>query len=336
MKKTYLALGAVGGAVGGVIAWKMLTRPRSIYWREVADKVHHAEHSNFAEVDGATVHYQEFGDPSRPTLILIHGYTASTHVWRTVAPMLAEMDFHVIAVDLLGFGYSDKPAWFDYTIDSQARMVMRLMNVLGIGQATLVGSSYGGAVASILTLDYPERVSKLVLVSAVCNDEAKNNPLLRLATVPGVGEVLAPFLLDSKALLKYRMNETFAPENKHLVTQERVDSVHRPLSAADAHHSVLKSARRWRAGRVQRDAHLIDQPTLLIWGEDDSVIPIHNGFKLHREILNSRFVVFRQCGHIPSEEAPDNFVEIVTAFCRDRKGKIEIGDNEQMRLEGAE
>ena len=206
--------------------------------------------------------------------------------------MFAEKGFHVIAPDLIGFGYSDKPAWFDYTIQSQARMIVRLMNVLGIGQATLVGSSYGGAVASELTLDYPERVEKLVLVNAVCNDEIKQNPLLRLAAIPGSAR-LDPFLLDLKFLHKARMKGTFSPENRHLVTPERVESVQRPLNAADAHHSVLQTARNWDANRIEEDAYLINQPTLIVWGEDDTVIPIHNGFTLHREILNSRFVVFR-------------------------------------------
>ncbi len=332
MKKRDLALG-IGGAIGAAIAVKLLTRPSSVSRENFAENVHHSENSHFAEVDGVTVHYQEFGDPTHPTLILIHGYTASTYVWKTVAPMFAENGFHVIAPDLIGFGYSDKPAWFDYTIQSQARMIMRLMNVLGIGQATLIGSSYGGAVASELTLDYPERVEKLVLVDAVCNDEIKQNPLLRLAAIPGVGEALTPFLMDSKILLKSRMKDTFSPENRHLVTQERVESVHRPLSAADAHHSVLQTARNWDANRIEEDAYLINQPTLIVWGEDDTVIPIHNGFTLHREILNSRFVIFPHCGHLPQEEKPDNFVEIVMNFCRSRKGKFQIKENEQMRLE---
>lgn len=332
MKKKDIALG-IGGAIGAAIAVKLLTRNKSVSWANFAEKVPHSENSNFAEVDGATIHYQEFGNPADPTLILIHGYTASTYVWKTVAPMFAEKGFHVIAPDLLGFGYSDKPSWFDYTIQSQARMVVRLMNVLGIGQATVIGSSYGGAVASILTLDYSERVKKLVLVDAVCNDEALDHPLLKLAAVPGIGEALTPFLMDSKILLKSRMKTTFSPANRHLITNERVESVHRPLSAADGHHSVLQTARNWHASRIEEDANLIDQPTLIIWGEDDSVIPIHNGFTLHKEILNSRFVIFRNCGHIPQEEAPDNFVEIVTNFCRDQKGRFELEENEQMRLE---
>src|SRR5258708_23041562 len=168
MKKRNLAI-ALGGAIGAAVAVKMLTRAKSVEWETVADKVAHSDKSHFTEVDGATVHYQEFGDPAAPTLLLIHGYTASTYVWKASAPILAENGFRVIAPDLLGFGYSDKPRWFDYTIESQTRMISRFMNRLGIGRATVVGSSYGGAVAATLSLDYPERVEKLVLVDAVCN-----------------------------------------------------------------------------------------------------------------------------------------------------------------------
>jgi hypothetical protein len=145
--------------------------------------------------------------------------------------VFAEKGFHVLAVDLLGFGFSDKPSWFDYSIASQARMIERLMDRLGIGRATLVGSSYGGAVASSLALDYAERVEKLVLVDAVINDDVKNSSVLKLAAIPVVGEILSPFLLDSKMFLKHRMRNTIAPENHHLITSERIESVRRPLHA---------------------------------------------------------------------------------------------------------
>jgi len=316
MKKKNLAI-AVGGGFGAVVAWKMLTRASEAKWEEAIDKIHHRESSHFAEIDGARIHYQEFGDKSNPTLFLVHGYTASTYVWKTVAPRLAEKDFHVVAADLLGFGYSEKPAWFDYSINSQAAMIIGLMNQLNIESATFVGSSYGGAVSSVIALDYPEKVKKLVLVSAVCNDEAKNNRLLKLTSIRGVGEILSPFLVDSKRFLRYRMRKTIAPVNHHLITEERIEAVRRPLRAKDAHHSVLTSARRWDANRIESDAHLISKPTLLIWGEDDKVIPLHNGEKLHDAIENSRLVVLKNCGHVPPEENPERFVELVAGFCRD-------------------
>ena len=331
MKKRNLALG-IGGALGALVAVKMLTRAKTVEWEKVSEQVLHSENSHFAEVDGITIHYQEFGDPADPTLLLVHGYTASTYVWHSVAPALAERGFHVVAPDLVGFGFSDKPSWFDYSIASQARIVERLMNILGIGRATVVGSSYGGAVSSTIALDYAERVEKLVLVDAVCNDDALAHPLLKLAAMSGIGEVLTSFILDSKAFYKVRMKGTLAPANHHLITPDRIDSVHRPLAAKDAHHSVLATSRNWDACRIQDDAQYINQPTLIIWGDQDTVIPIQNGEKLFSSILNSRFVVFKECGHVPQEEKPALFVDVVSEFCRDRKGKLEDHNVESMKM----
>jgi len=332
MKKRNIPLG-VGGALGALVAAKLLTRAKGINWDEVSAEVPHSENSHFVHIDGAKIHYQEFGDKARPTLILVHGYTASVYVWHAAAPLLADNGFHVVAIDLLGFGYSEKPAWFDYSITSQARMIARFMNRLGIGRATLVGSSYGGAVAATLALDYPERVEKLVLVDAVCNDDLKSHPILKLASVPGVGEMITPFLVDSKRFLRRRMHGTLAKANHHLINKERVASVLRPLKAADAHHSLLATSRNWHAQRIERDAHLINQPTLIVWGEEDTVTLISDGHKLHDSILNSRLVVLKDCGHVPPEERPELFAELVTEFCRDKKGRIETRDDGKMRLE---
>lgn len=293
---------AVTGGLGAAVAVKMLTRPKTVDWNKVAQLVPHSDHSHFVNVDGSRIHYQEFGDRTNPTLLLIHGYTASLFVWHKVAPMLANAGFHVVALDLIGFGYSDKPKSFDYSIPSQARVVSRFMNTLGIGRATLVGSSFGGAVAMTLALDYPEFVEKLVLIDAVINDDVLKRPILRLASVPGLGEIVTPFVVDSKIMLRRRMRGTLAKANHDLITDDRISNVLRPLAAADGHHSVLATSRAWDANRLEKDAQLINQQTLIIWGEEDTVIDIRNGDKLHDAILHSRFVVLKNCGHVPAEE----------------------------------
>ena len=327
MKARNLAL-AIGGGIGAAVAVKMLTRAGTIDWDRVSALVPHSEHSHFVNVDGVRVHYQEFGDAAKPSIILIHGYTASLFVWHKVAPMLADSGFHIVAMDLVGFGYSSKPRWFEYTIAAQARMVSRFMQRLGIGRATIAGSSYGGAVAMTLALDYAPSVEKLILIDAVCNDEVLKHPILRLASVPGVGEAITPFLVDSRRMLRRRMRNTLARANYDLIDSDRVENVLRPLAAADAHHSVLATSRNWRAKRLEMDAHLIDQPTLIIWGEDDKVVGIHNGYKLHDEILHSRFVVLRDCGHVPAEEKSEVVTELVAEFCRDKKGRIREKNSE--------
>lgn len=329
MKKRNIAL-AFGGAVGAAVAVKLLTRPATVEFEKVAGYVPHADKSRFVNVDGIRLHYQEFGDAAAPPMLLIHGYTASVYVWKTVAPMFAEAGYRVIAVDLVGYGYSEKPRWFDYAIQSQARMIERFMDRLGIGRAIVVGSSYGGAVALNLTLDYGERVEKLVLVDAVINDDQKNHPLLRLAAIPGVGEALTPFLCDSRFFLRHRMQGTLAKANHALITKDRIDNIMRPLSNADGHHSVLATSRNWDANRLEQDAHQITQQTLIIWGDSDGVIPIENGYKLHESILNSRFVIFKSCGHVPQEEKSEMFTELVTEFCHDRKGRLSEHEDSQL------
>ena len=124
------------------------------------------------------------------------------------------------------------------------------------------------------------------------------------------------------------MKNTLAPENHHLITKDRIESVRRPTTAADAHRSFLATARSWDACRIQDDAQYINQPTLIIWGEKDTVIPIANGERLYNSILNSRFVVFKNCGHVPQEENPDLFVDLVTEFCQDPKGRIKAKESE--------
>jgi pimeloyl-ACP methyl ester carboxylesterase len=332
MKKRNIAI-ALGGAIGAAVAVKMATRPKTVRWESVSSLVAHSDHSHFTNVDGAKVHFQQFGDESDPAMVLIHGFTASTYVWKSTAPVLADAGFNVIAIDLLGFGYSEKPRWFEYSIEAQARMVSRFMDRIGLGRAIVVGSSYGGAVAATLALDYPERVEKLVLVDSVCNDGPKNHPLMKLAAFPLVGEALTPFVVDSKRFAFSRMHNTLDPASHALITKERVDSVIRPLAAADAHHSVLATSRNWHADRIERDAYLINQQTLIIWGESDSVVPIRDGYSLHDSILNSRFVILPNCGHLPQEEKSDLFCKLVLGFSRDKKGRVENTDDEEMRIE---
>jgi pimeloyl-ACP methyl ester carboxylesterase len=328
MKKRYWITGAVGLVGAGAVAVKMSRRPRDVEWDEHARELHHAERSRFAEIDGVRVHYQEAGPRNAPAVLLIHGFTASNFVWNDVLLPIAGAGFRVIAPDLIGFGFSGKPASGEYTIDAQARMITTLMNQLGIESATIVGSSYGGAVAATCALDYPERVKRLVLVDAVINNHAKGRFLLRLAASPVVGDLVSPLMLGSRRIVQQQLRKGYAPETRHLFDDERAAAHHRPLMAASTQRAALLSLRRWNAGRIEREAHSIRQPTLLIWGEVDPEIPLSHGRRLFETIPDSQFVIFRRCGHMPMEEYPREFTEVLTDFLGDAK-EHEI---ESMRL----
>jgi pimeloyl-ACP methyl ester carboxylesterase len=253
-------------------------------------------------------------------IVLIHGFCASNLVWREILLPLAEAGFRVIAPDLVGFGFTEKPRngeFGAYTIAAQSRMIIRLLDKLGIERATLAGSSYGGAVASFVALDHAERVERLVLVSAVTNDDVKNQRLLRLAAAPVMGDLLSPLMLGSPRLMRWRMRKVYEAGGGPVRTEENMLAHHRPLRYANTHRAVLRTLRRWDATRIEREAANITQPTLLVWGEGDTDVPLKNGFHLHTLLPNSRLIVFRHCGHLPQEEHPREFTEVVMKWITD-------------------
>ncbi|HEY1402585.1 MAG TPA: alpha/beta hydrolase [Pyrinomonadaceae bacterium] len=315
MKKRYWIGGATAVA-GGALALKLLTRPEDVEWGEHRERLHHAERSRFAEIEGVRVHYQEAGDPNAPAMLLIHGFCASNFVWNEALVPLAEAGFRVVAPDLVGFGFSGKPGGGEYTIEAQARIIVGLLDALGIERASLVGSSYGGAVAAVCALDYAERVERLVLVGAVSNDEIIRRPLLRLAATPLMGELLAPVLLDARRFVKNHLRKTYAAQNGYMLDTARITAHQRPLRASATHRAILCTLRNWRATRIEREAARIIQPTLLVWGAHDRDVPLRCGERLHELIAHSRLFVFADCGHLPQEERPREFVSLVGAFCR--------------------
>ena len=314
MKKRYW-IGGLSALAATSIAAKLLLRPRDVEWEENRTNVFHAEHSRFADVDGARVHFQEAGPADGPPLSLIHGFASSNLVWSKVLLELAEQGFRVIAPDLLGYGYSAKPRDLEYTIGRQAKMVVGLMKELGIERANIVGSSYGGAIAATIALDYPSLVDKLVLVGAVTNNRPTRYLLMRLFGSPVIGDILSPLVVGSRRLLRMRMKRVY-DRHSWPMDERRVQARHLPLATRGTHRAIIRTVRRWDAERISRDAHLITQPTLVLWGDRDREVPLADGHRLNEDIPNSQLKVFEACGHLPHEEYPDEFVEVVTGFLK--------------------
>ena len=313
MKKRYW-LTAATALIASSLAAKLFLRPRDVDWEKSREIVFHADYSRFTEVDGVRIHYQEAGRSDAPALVLIHGFATSNLVWSNVLLELADEGFRVIAPDLLGYGYSAKPRELDYTIVRQGQMVLSLLEQLRIDRVILVGSSYGGAIAATIALDRPKLVEKLVLIGAVTNNKPTRYLLMRLFSSPIIGDILSPLVVGSRRLLRFRMKRVYDRHSLAL-DERRVDARHLPLRTAGVHRAIIRTVRRWDADRVSREAYLIRVPTLLLWGDNDREVPIQDGQRLHREIPNSRLVVFRECGHLPHEEYPQAFTKVVSEFC---------------------
>lgn len=312
MKKRYLLAG-LSGLAAGAIATKLLTRPRDVSWPESINLIPHPEYSWFTSINGVRVHYQETGDENAPAVVLIHGFISSTLIWSDVFLPLAA-GFRVIAIDMPGYGYSDKPADGQYTIDWQAHTIVSLLDRLEIDTATIVGASYGGAVAATIALDYPERVERLVLVGTVSNDDILKQPMVRVARLPLVGDLVTPLYLGSRWVLRKRIADMYR-RNGLPLDEHKLAARHHLLATANVHRAMLRSMRRWSAERISGEAHLIRKPTLIVWGEADSHVPLSDGLRLRDRIPGSRLVVFRNCGHLPPAEQPERFIDVLTQFC---------------------
>lgn len=318
MKKRYWIAGTVG-LIGGAVAARLLARPRDVEFEELRGQLSHADKSRFVEVDGLRVHYLEAGERDAPVILLVHGLASSNFVWNDVLLPLADAGFRVVAPDMIGFGFSAKPRDGEYTIEAQAGTLVHFLDALGIERATVVASSYGGAVAAVCALDHAGRVARLVLVGAISNNEMKRSVLLRAGNLRGVGELFAPFVMDARHRRKRRRLKEHTARDGRDYNEARARAHLRPLKTVATQRAILSTLRRWDAARVEDEAGKIAQPTLLIWGAQDGDVPLRHGRRLHELIPDSRLYVFDHCSHLPQEEYPREFVRLVADFCKNRQ-----------------
>src|SRR5262245_59421292 len=209
-------------AVAFTIFW--FARPADVNFDEARAAVPNAAYSRFADIDGVRVHYQEKGEGE--PLVLIHGYTASTFVWKDVFEPLSEQ-FRVIAVDLKGFGFSGKPDG-DYTRRAQGELVVHLLDHLKIDQAILCGSSMGGEIGLNAARYHPQRIAALILVdSAGVTVSGGGSVSPGIAQWPVIGPALAALALTSDSLVRDGLRKSFYDDS--MVSDEQVAAYYRPL-----------------------------------------------------------------------------------------------------------
>jgi 2-hydroxy-6-oxonona-2,4-dienedioate hydrolase len=241
--------------------------------------------------------YYELGEG--PPLLLIHGLGGDADEWVFCLKDLSSSN-RVIALDLLGFGRSDKPL-IRYSIDGFVEVLERFLDALAIERASLVGSSLGGWVAAAFALKFPGRLDSLVLVDAAgLQSETSRLPIdLRVSTHRHMRDVLNAMFYD----------QTF-------VTEELVDLAYQGhLRRQDGHtiESVLKHFKDEHEWLDERAAELT-VPTLILWGEQEELIPVSMSDRFHQLIQGSRREVIPECGHLPAVEKPAELIRHVTDF----------------------
>ena len=231
----------------------------------------------------------------REALLLVHGYGASSASYRTVLPALAAR-FHVLAVDLPGFGGSDRREG-DYSPEALADDLARILDAKGIDRADVVGHSWGGSVVLAFAQRHPDRLRRLVVISGFVYED-QLLPLMRWSRAPGLGELL--FSAFYNQALGERLYLNF--RDPSLVTEEVVDDVKKQSAREGSTAVALAAARGMRFGDHEAGYRNIAADTLLLWGAEDRVALPSFGVRLSRELPHSRLRVIPNCGHIPMWE----------------------------------
>jgi pimeloyl-ACP methyl ester carboxylesterase len=278
-------------------------------WREVD----WARHLHRAVVDGTEINYVDIGSGPQDPVVFVHGLGGQWQNWLQNIPRVAQ-ERRVIALDLPGFGLSPMPP-HEITIPRYARYVNALCGQLGLSRVELVGNSMGGYVAAEVAIQFPQRVDRLLLVSAagITTTALAHRPVLtagRIATAittwsaPLDRQLAArPVTRHLSLLLVARHPSLLKPD---FVYEGFFKGTRKP-GFEDALRACLDYDFRDRLPEITR-------PTLIVWGEQDSIIPVKDAHEFERLIPDSRKVVMQDTGHIAMAERPSAFNDLTMDF----------------------
>lgn len=277
---------------------------RSIDW---------AAHLRQVEVDGTPVNYVDIGEGELEPIVFVHGLGGQWQNWLENIPRAA-LERRVIAMDLPGFGCTPMPR-DRVTIPGYGRCVDALCEKLSLGRVDMVGNSMGGYVAAEVAIQFPGRIDQLILVSAagITSADIARRPIYTAGRI-------------ATALVSYGAA-------RHRQIASRPKSRHLALALVARYPALLKSDLAYEgffkgAGKPGFDDALracleydfrdrlpeIRQPTLIVWGEKDSIIPVKDAGEFERLIPDSRKVVMKETGHIPMAERPATFNDLMMEF----------------------
>lgn len=257
---------------------------------------------------------EEFGQ-GRP-ILLLHGLGASMFTWRNLIPELSRRH-RVIAIDMKGFGKSDKPFTRAYSPYDHANLVLDFIRRRGLKNATIIGHSFGGAIGLLATLRLnetdPGAVRDLVLMSAPAYQQPGTEfvRFMSLPVLPYAALMLVPPELTTWLSLDKVQSQR--------LSFEELQAYAAPFYDAAARHALIMTARRIKPKHVEqltRRYPNVRQRTLIVWCEEDRTVPLETGLKLLKALPNGRLKVLSGCGHVPQDERPEAVLQLISSFLR--------------------
>jgi pimeloyl-ACP methyl ester carboxylesterase len=270
---------------------------------------------SYLELHGDRIAYRDAG--AGHALLLIHGMAGSSATWREIIPQLSKK-YRVIAPDLLGHGMSAKPRG-DYSLGAFAVFLRDLLDELGVDRATVIGQSLGGGIAMQFTHQHRDYCERLALIgSGGLGPDL--SPMLRFLSAPGA-ELLLPIAAPQPVLrLGNKLGSWLNSAGIQSPRAGEMWQAYSSLSDARTRQAFLRTLRsvvdyRGQAVSALNKLHVAaGLPTLLIWGDNDKIIPVAHAYAAHDAVAGSQLEVLEGIGHFPHVEAPGAVAEILENF----------------------
>ena len=276
--------------------------------RAELEKRYVASSPQMLDVDGLKVHYKETGPQAAPALLLMHGFGSSLQAWDDWSLKL-EQKYRVIRLDLPGFGLTGASPANDYSEEKDLAILTHFADKLGLEKFSIIGHSMGGKMAWTLAATQPERVQALVLMAPDGFPEAKDIGT-KPYEVPAVMGLIKYFL--PKYLVRKSIEPAFAEADA--LSDARVNRYYDMLRAPGVRAAILERSNQTIYTDPVPRLKAIKAPTLLIWGEQDQMIPSTNAKSYANVLSNSTTVLVPKLGHLLQEEQPEKGLTAVMQF----------------------
>jgi pimeloyl-ACP methyl ester carboxylesterase len=257
--------------------------------------------SSFIEVGEYRIHYYSLGPADGPVAVLVHGLGGRSEDWGKLAPYLARAGYRVYLPDLPGYGQSDKPADFSYSVKDEAAVVSGFFDALGLKQVDLGGWSMGGWIVQLVAAEHPERIRKLMLLDSA-GLYVKPEWDLKLFTPVSPAELEkfdALLMPHPPQLPTFIANDILRTSHEHAwIIRRAIDSM---LTGRDTTDALLPT---------------LKMPVLIVWGEVDQITPLSQGQKMHQLIPQSQMNIVPGCGHLAPNECAGEIGPAMVSFLK--------------------
>lgn len=274
----------------------------------------------FLDLDGSRMRYLHAG--AGPPVVLVHGLMGYSFSWRNTIPVLSER-LEVFAIDALGTGYSDRPAALDCTLKACAQRLLRFLDAASSEPFAVLGTSHGGAVAMMAAALAPGRVRRLVLVAPVNPWAPRGKRLAPFLSHPLIAPLFVQAASRSRNLRRYYFRRLWGDPRR--IPPGTFEGYMKPLERAGAWDYGLSVLRRWNEDLQQLERALpqiSNIPTLLVWGSRDKAVAPASSERLRQNFRRCQLVMMDGIGHLPYEEASDEFNRVVREFLSSRSDSV--------------